>query len=283
MSNLQHRQPSGTPTGGEFATTKHAEPDLALSGERPIETSAEVVEARLGLAASLDIPAPDVAVEISTSQGCGTPSGTSWVRLSATIPGDSLNQEVSVAFEHGPQGGTREMRCEVAWDRTPLAPMDFVRDSTTTRFQPSRRAGAAVVAQAVRDTVDQARVQRALNADVNDQQHQARLAGGQRNGRSWYDIFAMHAEVTGGQLAVTVEDRQSGSAGRKLRLDVARDGTVTGGRIDTDFGEVTLAGSDLERVCDRVDYEFACAQSRFSETSGASRGRLEARFAAVLA
>jgi hypothetical protein len=222
-------------------------------------------------------------VEVDTSDRCGSPRGSAWVEMSAKVPGDRLSQEVSIGFERGPNGGTRDMGCDVGWDCTPLPTLDYVRDSTTTPYRPQRDATADTLTQTVADTLDQARVQRSLNTNVNDQQYKARLADQYRNGRSWFDIFGMTAEVTGGQLTVIVEDRRSGSGGKKLRLDVARDGTVAGGTVDTDFGSVNVTGRDLDEVCRRVDFELACAHGRFSETEGADRDRLETRFAAVLA
>lgn len=283
MTSTRTRQPKGAPTGGEYATEARTEPDVSLRLELPLESSIEVVEAREALAEVVGVSADDIAVDVDTSQGCGRPGGSSWVVVSATLPGDPLNQEVSIGFERGAEGGTSDMRCEVGWDITPLPTLTYARDSTTTPFRPSRDASAGALTQAVGDTLDQARVQRSLNTNVNDQQHRARIADEHRNGRYWYDIFGMTSEVTSGQLTVIVEDHQSGRGGKKLRLDVARDGTVTGATIDTDFGLVTVNGSDLDRVCERVDFELACAQDRFSDIAGAARGRLEARFAAVLA
>jgi hypothetical protein len=282
MSNQQNRQPTGAPTGGQFATTAHTEPDVALSAELPFESSNEVVAARAALAAAVGIPADDVAVEVDTSDRCGSPRGSAWVEMSAKVPGDRLSQEVSIGFERGPEGGTSDARCDVGWDISPLPTLDYARDSTTTPYRPQRDAAADTLTQTVADTLDQARVQRSLNTNVNDQQYKARLADHYRNGRSWYDIFSMTAEVTGGQLTVVVEDRRSGSGGKKLRLDVARDGAVTGGTVETDFGSVNVTGRDLDEVCRRVDWELAFAQDRVSDASVADRARLESRFASIL-
>jgi hypothetical protein len=282
MSTSQNRQPTGVPTGGQFAQAAHAEPEVALGAVVPVEQSVEVVEARAALAAELGIPDEDVTVTVDSAAGCGRQHGSSVVQMSANVPGDPLNQEVSVGFERGPEGGTREAGCTVSWDITPLPTLTYVRDSTSTPFRPERDASRGAVTTAVGDTLAQARAQRALNTAVNTPQHVTQLTSESRRHGNWYDVYGLDAEVVNRQLTIAVEDRRGGRLKPAIRLKVTPEGKVTGGTVETDFGRLDLSGDALDRACRHVDWELAFSQDRISDASVADRARLESRFASIL-
>jgi hypothetical protein len=283
MSTSQNRQPTGVATGGQFAQAVHAEPEVALGAVAPVEQSVEVVEARAAIAGELGISDEDVTVSVNSASGCGRAHGSSLVEMTARVPGDPLNQEVSVGFERGPQGGSSEAACEVSWDITPLPTLTYTSDSTTTPFRPQRDASRSTVATAVCDTLAQARAQRALNTAVNTPQHVAQLTSANRRNGSWYDVYALNAQVVNGQLTIAVEDRRGGHPKPDVRLNVTPEGQVTGGTVETVIGRVELSGETLDRACRHVDWELAFAQDRISDASTADRARLESRFGAILA
>lgn len=283
MSIEQNRQPAGAPTGGQFATTPRAEGGVTLDKAPEWETWPEVVDARAALAEALGCDPGAVATTVDTSHQCGSPHGAAWVMLEADLPDDALHQNVSVAFSRYATGGTFDGRCTVSWDIPALPKLDYTRDSTDTRHDPQRQVTSETLPRLIDDMLEQARVQRALNDHVNTPQHTANLTKPDSRGhRAWYDILRIDAQVTNGQLAVTLDNQRS-KGSRKVQLDLSPDGTVTGGTIDTDYGTLSLSGPNLDRACERAEWELLGAQDRWSEVAGASRAALEHRLATVLA
>lgn len=281
MSN-ETRQPSGTPTGGQFASTGHTETGTTLDAAPAYGTLPEIIEARDALADALNVPAEQVTIEVDDAHMCGQEPGTVHVRLSADVPDDVLNQEVSIGFYREPSGRTAQMACTVEWDREPLPGLDYTRDSTSTAYDYSRGADTDTVRETVTHMTRQAALQRALNTQLNDPQSAAKLASTTRGRDAWYDILRADAQVTAAGTSFVFTDRRGGRESSKLGLDVDGTGQIAHGWIDTDYGTVRLAGTtNLHRVCGRLEQELRWATDNRSDAEP-TKDHIQARLLAAL-
>lgn len=279
-SSGQNREPIGTPVGGQFAITARAEADVALAGPTGREDVPEITAAREAFADALGVPVDEVTLEVDESHSCWNPPGTVHVRLSTSLPDDPLHQEVSIGFDRHPTGRTIDLGCSVGWDREPLGDDDpYRRDATTTPLSPAYPANPAGIATVVAHTLRQAKIQRALNAKVNDPQSLATAANGRKR---WLDILLVDAQVTSEGTRLSVEDRRTRDGRSRIWLDVDDTGRVLAGAIDTSYGRMDLAGENLDRACVSLERELSWVTGE-RDAVEPTRDRLQARLAAVLA
>lgn len=282
MTTTQKRQPVGTPTGGQFATGSRAETSTTLDAPSGYDVESVITAARGSLADSLGVPATDVTVEFNDSHLCGKEAGAVHVRMHADVPDDPARQQVALGFYREPSGRTTEMACEVSWARTPLPGLDYTRDVTSTAFDYSRTADPETIASTVGYTLRQAEVQRAIDTRVNDPQSSKILNDpSPRRGASWWDILSIRANQTAEGLFLEFEDRTNGERRNRVILAVDDTDKVSRGRLDSDFGWVSLDGENLERVCGELEWNMRWALDTPPE-SRSTKADLDARLQRIL-
>lgn len=280
MSTSIVRQPAGTPTGGQFATNGHAETGTTLTPAPAHESTPEVVAARDALARAVGVVPGAVTVETDDHPACGKPAGSVRVDLSADLPGDPLNQEVSIGFYLLPGGGTNELACRVVWDRPPIPGLEgYTRDSTETRFAPGRTAGADDVRATVLQIRRQGALQRALDSQINDPQTAEHFTSGRRG--SWWDILRAEAHVSRDGDSVVFTDHRSGRQDSQFTLDVDAQGHVTRGWMDTRYGTIAVTDESLDGACARLENELRWVTGDRRDDHP-TREQVEARLHAVL-
>src|SRR5665647_368411 len=231
------------------------------------------------LASALGVDPSTVESRIDARRACGRTPGSANVAVTAALD-DDLHSEVELSFEVTQTGGIPEMGCTVQYDVEPIGGYD--RDSVGSKLGYNQSVDEASIARLIADTLDQARMQRNAEATINRPQHEANLAPDSR--RNYLDALRVEVVAGGARPAVEIVNHR-GSIGRHrvhLELELGT-GIITDGWLDTRYGNLRLQDENLDRVAGQVDRDLAFALNQSAPGYEASRERLEARLAAIVA
>lgn len=236
---------AGTPGGGRFETQAKAEPETTLGGTGNPEMDRTIETLRTDLAGALGANPADLHVETQTGFLCGEPAGSGWVRLEYETPQRTVRLVTVLLSDGTVQRGEVELVSE--WS-------DGYAEAKYTDWHQS-------MAQTVADLNAAEKIQWRLDAEVPD-----------RSG-SRVDL---RAKVDGGVKSLIAKGT---SPYWTATLDIADDGTITGGSLSTHgaWGSLDLTGDNLDQVARQVEHEVQIARREYDTTENLDRTALEER------
>lgn len=266
------RQPAGTPTGGQFASTGRTEAHVELDAPGTQAQRDAVAGVAGALAAAFDVDPSGVDTTLDVSPGCGKPAGSADCGVGIDLDGED-EQVVSMHFTAAADGRIGDLRCVVSHRVTiPGAPWE--RDAVSSNADPAEPVTWEAVRRLLADTVDQARMQRAADQLVNTRVHAA-VEKYSANGPAWHERTQVIVTRGGAQPLVAVE--RNGKSSQRVTFEVDRaTGQVTGARLHTEFGPLHLTeDAHLDTIAAGAHREVCFATGAYDDARTASRANLE--------
>lgn len=255
-STRRSRVQPGVAAGGEFATELKSESGISLGPTTHQETAAATAQRMLADALGQRPGAIDV--QLRAVSACGVAAGSQSVTLTAKVQDTTL----SIGFLTAPAGATSELSATVTWDAPELADYGYDTDQTSTPYDQNRSVTSLTIAAIVADVTRQARQQRAFDTAINNPQL-VRSNGILRP----HEVVRAEAVVVDGRTYVKITDGgRPRSRSVTLRVD---DTGITGARVDTEYGPVTVTEpKELEGVLRDIDVRLTLAMGLASDTCG---------------
>ncbi|HEY8721865.1 hypothetical protein [Pengzhenrongella sp.] len=280
------RQPTGAPSGGQFAAETKTEPDLALAPPLPgtPEQRAVIADLTYALACGLDLAPDGVTVEAVESQGCGSVAGAVELYLTAPLA-DDRHTEVTFGVRVHENGYTRDSRLRATYDIAAYSEdVGFDRDGVAATWGYTEEATAENVRARAAEVLDQAHLQRGVEDLINRPQREANLAERKENrrGNGFSDILSVEVTRGGQHPTLRVKDQRSNDEQPvDLTLDRAT-GTVTSGHLSSRYGTVALDGDNLARVVGQIDRQIGFELDGYGHPAAeATKERFELRLRLV--
>lgn len=267
----QHRQPAGTPTGGQFAATGRAEALVELDAPGTPAQRDAVDGVAGALASTFGVDPADLDVTMEAEPGCGRPAGSADCGVGVDVPGEH-EQTVSMHLTVTPDGHVGDLRC-VASYRTQLPGAPWERDTVASNADPAEPVTGETVRRLLDDTMDQARMQRAADTLLNARVHATAEKYGARS--NWHERTQVIVTRGGTHPLIAIE--RNGKTSQRVTLEVDRaTGQVTGARLHTEFGPLHLSeDAHLETTTTGALRELCFAIGDYDGARTASRTTLE--------
>lgn len=245
--DTQPRQPSGTPTGGQYAATTRTEPAVDLSPD-VTPAQAEATTASAVLAQALDVDPQTITVQFHS--GANEP-----VSLTAFGPVDAVTgEQVFVRVHQHETGHETHLRVDVRYPVN-LQGLPWDTDTAAAYLRGVLPTTTGNLHHLIDEALDQARIASALdrlvNAHVFEQNQRATVPD------DWFTLPRVTVKEAGSQPVLHLE--LNGDPEKSVDLEVRRDdGVVTAAALWTAFGPVRLTDDEhLDTVLASVDRELA--------------------------